>query len=136
MTFCAHTPNVKCPNCYPAMVQQPVREDKSTKPDYTLIPIEVLDRIESRLAYGVQKYGKRDDWKEELKERGIHRYKQSLLRHTLQYIDGQTDEDHLGAILANATFIAWWEAQSSEVLQESERPHESEGTCWCWEEDR
>ena len=87
---------------------KPSREDKSAKTDYTLIPIEALDRLAKRFAMGNQKYS-RDDWQNELKELGLDRYKQSLLRHTIQYVYGHTDEDHLSAVLANAAILAWAE---------------------------
>lgn len=85
------------------------REDKTSKPSYSLIPKEALTRMAQQFQYGVDKYGERDGWKSEVKERP-DRYKESLLRHALQYVNGETDEDHLSAVCVNAAILLWWEA--------------------------
>jgi len=85
------------------------REDKSAKVDYTLLQKEPLDRWAKRRQFGVDKYGSRDDWQNELKEQGPARYLSSALRHLIQYIYGDRSEDHLGAVMTNIGFVIWHE---------------------------
>lgn len=87
---------------------RPVREDKSKKVDYTLIPIEALTREAKQMQLGNLKYA-RDDWQNEVMERP-ERYRQSLLRHTYQYLRGDRDEDHLAAARACTAILMWYEA--------------------------
>ena len=47
---------------------------------------------------GAQKYD-RGNWRKAATEEELQRYKDSLIRHTVQYLRGDTDEDHGAAIL-------------------------------------
>lgn len=80
-----------------------LREDKSKKPDFTLLPYDPMARTAQRFMEGAVKYA-RYNWRNCSIEK-LQTYKESLLRHTLQYIDGQTDEDHLAGIVCNAMII-------------------------------
>lgn len=82
-----------------------LREDKEGKPDFTLIPYGPLKRIALRFGIGARKYSK-FNWQE---APDTQTYKESLLRHTLQYINGDTDEDHLSAIAVNSMILMWLE---------------------------
>ena len=78
-------------------------EDKSVKPDYTLIPIVQELRVVKRFQMGAEKYA-RDDW---ANARYIdrNRYYASLHRHLRQAQAGNRDEDHLAAVIVNAMII-------------------------------
>lgn len=87
-------------------------EDKSTKIDYWLIPIEALEREAANMQRGMEKLGRKEgDWKAEVLL-NPERYKKSLLRHTYQYLRGDDDEDHLAAIRCNTAILAWWETNN------------------------
>lgn len=86
----------------------PKREDKSKKTDYTLIPVPALTREAQNMQKGIGKYGKRDDWQREVIE-NPQRFRASLLRHTMQYLNNETDEDHLASIRCNTAILCWWE---------------------------
>jgi hypothetical protein len=49
---------------------------------------------------GAQKYD-RGNWRKAATEEELQRYKDSLIRHTVQYLRGDSDEDHGAAILFN-----------------------------------
>jgi spore coat polysaccharide biosynthesis protein SpsF (cytidylyltransferase family) len=99
---------------------QQIFEDKSLKPDYSLIPKEALDREAMHMTRGSQKLNRKPgDWKEEV-IKNPSRYKKSLLRHCLQYVHDENDEDHLAAIRANTAILAWYENYQAERKAEFE----------------
>lgn len=66
------------------------------KPDYTQIPLAALKRIAKRFMLGEIRYG-RGQWKKggaEFLHDGINH----AMEHLIKYADGDTSEDHLGAI--------------------------------------
>lgn len=78
-------------------------EDKSVKPDYTLIPIDQELRVVKQFQMGANKY-ERDDWqKAAAKDR--NRYFASVHRHLRSAQRGETDEDHLAAVIVNAMIL-------------------------------
>lgn len=78
-----------------------VRDTEEGKPRPDLIPGCCMLRIGKRFGMGAEKYGERNF------EKGIpsSRTLASLCRHLEQYKMGDTSEDHLGAIVANAVFL-------------------------------
>jgi len=76
---------------------QEVRED--------LIPELMLNRLGGLYHRGAQKYSD-NNWK-----RGIplSRIYESLFRHLIQWRAGDTSEDHLAAVIWNATALMWTE---------------------------
>lgn len=64
---------------------------------------------------GAIKYN-RGNWKKANTEEELDRFKDSLLRHTEQYVMGKTDEDHATAILFNAGGCAMVEDKLSGVI--------------------
>lgn len=73
------------------------REDKTGKGRCDLLPPAALIRLSKHFEKGAEDHGDRN-W-----ELGIpmHSFIDSGLRHLLQYMDGQTDEDHLCAAAWN-----------------------------------
>lgn len=76
-----------------------LREDKSEKPDFTYIAelYPVFARIMRQLQLGEKKYA-RLNWRE---AKDSKTFKESALRHNLQYANGQDDEDHAIAAIVN-----------------------------------
>ena len=84
------------------------RDIAEDKLDYTLLPITALNRITQHYVNGLKKYG-RDNWKKLSTPEDIERYKQSMFRHLIQYLEGQDNEDHLAAIVWNAMSLLYFE---------------------------
>lgn len=83
-----------------------VRDIDTGKPRYDLIPHEMLTRLAELMTRGAEKYGV-DNWKLADSEEEINRFKQSAFRHFIQWIKGDTDEDHASAILFNVNSYEW-----------------------------
>lgn len=73
--------------------------------DSSMIPELMINRLSGLYWRGAQKYS-RDNWK-----RGISLYRTygSMFRHMIQWAAGDTSEDHLAAIIWNATTLMWTE---------------------------
>ena len=67
-----------------------------------LIPTSALKMLAQRFQDGADKYGARN-WE---KGHPLSNYIDSLYRHLWQFMDGETDEDHLAAVLWNAVALA------------------------------
>lgn len=91
-----------------------MREDKTGKPDFTLIPYGPLRRIALRFGMGAKKYS-RWNWQQ---AQETQTYKESLLRHAHQYVNGDTDEDHLSAIAVNSMILMWLEDNGKNKKEE------------------
>lgn len=87
-----------------------LREDKSGKPDFTYFAemYKVSERIVKRFQMGEAKYA-RLNWRNCEDPRT---YKESALRHLMQYLDNQKDEDHLSASIANLMILMDLENES------------------------
>ncbi len=77
------------------------------KPDYTLVPPDILDAIEAVREYGVRKYNDPENWK--TVEPG--RYWKAILRHTRaawddpEKIDPESGLPHIWHIACNLAFL-------------------------------
>ena len=80
-----------------------LREDKSNKQDFTYIAemYPVFERIMKRFQEGAIKYD-RLNWRE---CEDPQTYKESALRHLLQALSGQKDEDHKAAAVINIMIL-------------------------------
>ena len=73
-----------------------------------LIPLDVpyreqlLTRFAELMARGAVKYNVRN-WEKASGQEELARFKESALRHMMQWICGETDEDHAAAVLFNIT---------------------------------
>jgi hypothetical protein len=76
------------------------RENKIWKIRYDLIPIEYIKRIAWLYTRWAEIYWVRN-WEKGVSEEYIDKMKQSLWRHFIQYLDWDTDEDHLAAVCFN-----------------------------------
>lgn len=80
-----------------------LREDKTGKPDFTYIGVmyDAFADVMKHLTYGEKKYA-RLNWRNAESDQT---YRESAARHLMQFIDGQTDEDHAVAAIVNLLII-------------------------------
>jgi hypothetical protein len=78
-----------------------VRDVTEGKVDYSLVlDGPMFDRWAAHLTKGAQKYAKRN-WLKAAGDAELDRFKESALRHFLQWYRGEVDEDHAAAVLFN-----------------------------------
>ena len=78
-----------------------IRDTEEGKLDYTLIlDGPMLDRWAEHLTKGAQKYSARN-WMQAAGPDEWHRFRRSFLRHALQWLRGERDEDHAAAMFFN-----------------------------------
>jgi hypothetical protein len=87
-----------------------VRDTNEGKPNYTLIPYTSLKRVADHYTAGLRKYGK-DNWKKLSTEQDLDRFKESAIRHLLQAINGETDEDHYSACIFNVMALMYFDKE-------------------------
>jgi hypothetical protein len=61
---------------------------------------QMMTRFAELMARGAQKYDARN-WEKARGEEELARYKSSALRHLVQWLAGETDEDHAAAVMFN-----------------------------------
>ncbi len=76
------------------------RDDRSGKPDYTLIPRFMLDRVVGVMQPGAEKYG-RESWKKACTKEELEHFKQSAWRHFLAWMDDEQGWDHYASLIFN-----------------------------------
>jgi hypothetical protein len=78
-----------------------VRDVADGKIDYTLVfDGPMFERWAERLDKGAKKYDKRN-WMLAAGDEERERFRESALRHFLQWFRGETDEDHAAAVFFN-----------------------------------
>jgi hypothetical protein len=91
------------------------REIQDGKPDFSLLLTDqpyhdqLLTRWAELMERGAVKYGRRN-WQLACSEEELARFKASAFRHFVQWISGETDEDHASAVLFNinaAEYVKW-----------------------------
>lgn len=82
-------------------------------PRYELIPKAAIDRLTKRLELGAEIHGA-NNWKQGGPE-FIMQCKRHLAEHLFNFLAGDESDDHLGAILCNAAFVAHFEASRANV---------------------
>jgi Domain of unknown function (DUF5664) len=76
------------------------RDTQQGKPDYTLIDRAFLYRWAMLMTRGAEKYG-RENWRLAASETELERFRSSALRHMMQWLDGEGEEDHAAAVAFN-----------------------------------
>lgn len=61
---------------------------------------QLITRFAELMARGAEKYAERN-WEQARTEVELGRYKASALRHLIQWLTGETDEDHAAAVMFN-----------------------------------
>lgn len=78
-----------------------VRDVTDDKIDYSLaLDGPMFNRLAVHLTKGAKKYAKRN-WMKASGQEELDRFKESALRHFLQWFKGDLDEDHAAAIMFN-----------------------------------
>jgi len=85
-----------------------VRDTDEGKPRYDLIPLYPLRRLAELYARGAKKYGEYN-WQRANSDEELARFKASAFRHLVQWLDGDTDEDHGIAVAWNVFAFVWLE---------------------------
>ena len=88
-----------------------VREDKTGKGRFDLIPWCAVMRIAHHMEESLKVYSPRN-WEKGLP---MHSMIDSAFRHLAKYVDGQTDEDHLCAAATNLLMAMWMEEKRPEM---------------------
>lgn len=93
-----------------------VRDLQEGKPRFDLCLVDglpydeqFLTRLAGLLARGAEKYGERN-WQLADSEEELARFKASGLRHMIQWMTGEDDEDHAAAVAFNlmaAEYLKW-----------------------------
>ena len=84
-----------------------VRDKQEGKGAFSLIPPIGLRKIAKRYEDGATQYGKHN-W---AKGMPLSRFYDAIIRHTMAWAEGRTDEDHLGAIGWNMASAVYTEEQ-------------------------
>lgn len=92
-----------------------VRDVQDDKPDYTLLPLEFLDRWAAHMTKGAAKYG-RENWRLASSQDELQRFRSSAFRHFMQWLRGDRDEDHASAVCFN---VAACEATREKIEAQS-----------------
>lgn len=89
-----------------------VRDTAEGKIDYTLIlDGPMFDRWADHLTKGAVKYAARN-WMKAEGDAELERFKQSALRHFLQWFRGEDDEDHAAAVFFNINGAEYTKARA------------------------
>lgn len=90
-----------------------VRDVATDKVDYSLVMDgPMFQRWATHLTNGAKKYDKRN-WMKASGQEELDRFRESALRHFVQWFRGETDEDHASAVIFNLN--------GAEYLQEKQR---------------
>jgi dATP/dGTP diphosphohydrolase len=76
------------------------RDTQDDKPRYDLLDLPMLKRWAELMARGAKKYGEHN-WKKAAGEPELNRFKASAFRHLIQWLEGDTTEDHGAAVFFN-----------------------------------
>ena len=78
-----------------------VRDTATDKIDYSLaLDGPMFERLAMHLTKGAQKYSKRN-WLQASGQAELDRFRESAVRHFVQWLHGDTDEDHAAAVFFN-----------------------------------
>jgi hypothetical protein len=99
---------------------------KSTvqKPEYRLVPLEAMQAIAKRLAYGAARHGEKNYQKGAADPAFIRDRQNHAIEHLLHYANGdtittadgkvETPMDHLEAAICNLAMLCWLEAHRTD----------------------
>ena len=79
-----------------------VRDTELGKARYDLIPLDQLKRLAELMGRGAEKYSARNWEKADPSNPAeMDRFRASAFRHFVQWMNGETDEDHAAAVVFN-----------------------------------
>ena len=99
-----------------------VRDTQQGKPAFSLllpknVPYneQMLTRLALLLERGKQKYGLRN-WEKASSEEEYERFKDSALRHMMQWMNNESDEDHAAAVMFNIIAAEYTKRKINDAL--------------------
>lgn len=105
-----------------------VRDITDGKPDYSLVfDGPMLERWAVHLTKGAQKYSKRN-WLQADGSEEMARFKESACRHFVQWMRGDTDEDHAAAVFFNVNGAEFVRERVSVPCAESDEKRDVRNT--------
>lgn len=88
-----------------------VRDVEDDKIDFTLaLDGPMFNRYAEHMTKGAKKYEARN-WMKAYTPDVLERAQRSVLRHLLQYLNGETDEDHAAAVIFNLNLAEYVKEQ-------------------------
>lgn len=93
-----------------------VRDTQDGKGRFDLLPYYAITRLAQHFENGAQKYGD-DNWRQGIP---LRRYLDSMLRHAFKFLAGSRDEDHLAAVIWNASCLL----ETQELINQGLLPQE------------
>lgn len=87
-----------------------VRDNAEGKGRYDLIPAYPLKRLAKHYENGARKYGD-NNWR---KGQPLNQYLDSAIRHLMNHMEGNINEDHLSAVVWNLFGYMWTEQKIKE----------------------
>lgn len=106
-----------------------VRDVADDKVDYTLVlDGPLFDRLARHLTEGAKKYSKRN-WMGAHTQEEYDRFRESMVRHLIQYLRGDTDEDHFAAVAFNLNGMEYTkqhideEKMKKQIEESADRSH-------------
>lgn len=114
-----------------------VREDKTGKGRFDLIPWCAVMRIAHHMEESLKVYSPRN-WEKGLP---MHSMIDSAFRHLAKYVDGQSDEDHLCAAATNLLMAMWMEEKMPTMQDIPTRVNPTtlvveDNTCYCYDSEK
>lgn len=91
-----------------------VRDTQDGKGRFDLLPYRALKRVAQLYERGAVKYDA-NNWRKGIP---MSRCASSMLRHAFQATSGETDEDHLAAVVFNALAIMQYQEEGREDLDD------------------
>ena len=101
------SPTIPDSDCQTSFASGAVRDGEAGKGFPSGIPIRALRSLARRFEDGAKKYG-RHNWFQGIP---LSRFYDAILRHAISAHEGDTSEDHLGAVMWNASCWAETEAR-------------------------
>jgi hypothetical protein len=83
-----------------------VRDTQEGKPRFDLVEMDLLWRIAGLYGRGAVKYSP-NNWRKAKGKAELDRFKESAIRHFMQWFRGDTDEDHAAAVYFNIAGHDW-----------------------------
>ncbi len=98
-----------------------VRDVEEGKVDYSLVfDGPMFERWAAHLTEGAKKYDKRN-WMKACDEETKQRFRSSAIRHFVQWLRGDTDEDHAGAVFFNVNGYEYVDTRTRALVQRYDR---------------
>lgn len=102
-----------------------VRDTTGDKIDYMLVlDGPMFERWAVHLTNGAKKYAKRN-WMKAAGDEELNRFKESALRHFIQWLHGDRDEDHAAAIIFNINGVEYVKEKRKVADETNHRAPES-----------